>query len=52
MDHVYSVFQQFVMVLMKLYFNLGYQDLGYQSGVHYSTMSRYFNKWIDILHNR
>jgi len=47
-----SVFQQFVMVLMKLRLNLGCQDLGYQFGVHYSTVSRYFDKWLDVLYNR
>ncbi|XP_065915688.1 uncharacterized protein [Dysidea avara] len=47
-----SVFQQFIMVLMKLRLNLGYQDLGYRFGVHYSTVSRYFNKWIDVLYDR
>ena len=47
-----SVFQQFVMVLMKLRLNLGCQDLGYRFGVHYSTVSRYFDKWLDVLYNR
>jgi len=37
-----SVFQQFLIVLIKLRLNLGYQDLGYRFGVHYSTVSRYF----------
>ena len=47
-----SVFQQFLMVLMKLRLNLGCQDLGYRFGVHYSTVSRYFCKWLDVLYNR
>jgi len=33
-----SVLQQFLMILMKLCLNLGYQDLGYRFGVHYSTV--------------
>ena len=40
------------MVLMKLRLNPGCQDLGYQFGVHYSTVTRYFYKWLDVLYNR
>ena len=47
-----SAFQQFLMVLMKLHLNLGNQDLAYRFGVHQSTVSRYFNKWLDILYNK
>ena len=32
--------------------NLGYQDLGYLFGMHYSIVLRYFNKWIHVLHDR
>lgn len=34
---------------MKLRLNLGIRDLGYRFGVHESTVSRYFNKWLDVL---
>ena len=40
------------MVLMKLRLYLGCQDLVYRFGVHYSTLSRYFDKWLDVLNNR
>ena len=40
------------MVLMKLQLNLGCQDIGYHFGVHYSTVSRYFDKWLDVLYYR
>jgi hypothetical protein len=36
------LFQQFLMVLMKLRLNLGDQYLAYRFGVHNSTISRYF----------
>ena len=44
-----SPFEQF---LMKLRLNLGDQDLAYRFGVHQSTVSRYFNKWLDVLHHK
>ena len=47
-----SAFQQFLMILMKLRLNLGNQDLAYRFGVHQSTVSRYFNRWLDILYNK
>ena len=47
---VLSHFQQFLSVLMKLRLNLGDQDLGYRFGVNQSTISRYFKKWIDVMH--
>lgn len=45
-------FQQFLMVLMKLRLNVADQDLGYRFGIHQSTVSRNFRKWIDVLHDR
>ena len=45
---VLSHFQQFLMVLMKLHFNLGDQDLAYRFGVNQSTVSRNFKRWIYI----
>ena len=47
-----SAFQQFLLVLMKLCLNLGNQDLAYRFGVHQSTVSRYFNRWLDILYTK
>ena len=47
-----SPFEQFVMVLMKLCLNLGDQDLAYRFGIHQSTVSCYFNKWLDVLHQK
>ena len=46
------LFQQFVMVLMKLRLNLGDQYLAYRFGVHNSTISRYFKKWINAMYVR
>ena len=46
------LFQQFVMVLMKLRLNLGDQYLAYQFGVHNSTISRYFKKWVNVMYMR
>ena len=45
-----SVFEQLIMVLMKLHLNLGDQDLAYRFQVTQSTVSRYFNRWIDVLY--
>jgi len=36
---------------MKLRLNIGDQDLAYRFGIHQSTISRYFNKWLDILYH-
>ena len=47
-----SVFDQFLLVLMRLRHNAGLQDLGYRFDVHSSTVCRYFNKWLDGLHTR
>jgi len=45
-------FEQFFIVLMKLRLNLGDQDLSYRYGVCQSTISRYFSKWMDVLHTK
>ena len=39
-----------MMVLMKLRLNLGDQDLAYRFQVTQSTVSRYFNRWLDVLY--
>ena len=45
-----SVFEQFVMVLMKLRLNLGDQDLAYRFQITQPTVSRYCNRWMDVLY--
>ena len=45
-----SVFEQFVLVLMKLRLNLGDQDLVYQFQITQSTVSRYCDRWMDVLY--
>ena len=49
---VLPMFQQFLMILMKLRLNLADQDWAYRFGVHQSTVSRNFRKWIDVLYGR
>lgn len=41
-----SVFDQFLLVMMRLRLNLGVQDLGYRFDIHPSTVYRYFSKWL------
>lgn len=45
-------FQQFIMVLMKLRLNLTNQDIAYRFGIHQSSVSRNFRKWIDVMYIR
>ena len=47
-----SLFQQLVIVLMKLRLNVGDQDLAFRYGVSQSTLSRNFSKWIDVMYIR
>ena len=47
-----SLFQLFVMVLIKLRLNLGDQDLAYRFNVSQSTVTRQMQKWIDIFYVR
>ena len=44
-----SQFQQLLVVLTKLRLNLGDQDIAFRFGINQSTISRCFNKWIDIM---
>lgn len=46
------LFQQFIMVLMKLRLNSGDQYFAYLFGVHNSTVSRYLKKWINVMYLR
>ena len=47
-----SMFNQFLMVLMKLRLNLTDQDLGYRFGVSQSTVSKNWKKWVNIMYRR
>ena len=49
---VLPLFEQFLMVLMKLRLNLCDQDLAYRFGVSQPTVSRNFRKWVDMMHTR
>ena len=40
------------MVLLKLRLNLSDQDIAYRFGIHQSTVSRNFRKWIDVMYCR
>ncbi len=44
-----SLFNQFILTLMKLRLNLGDVDLSYRFNISQSSVSRYFNYWIDRL---
>ena len=44
-----NLFQQFLLVLMKLRLDLFDNDLAYRFRTSQATVSRYFNKWIDIM---
>ena len=46
---VLSPFQELFMVLMKLRLNLEERDLAYRFGIHQSTVSRIFKKWIALM---
>ena len=47
--HALSKFEEFIAMLMKLRLGLFDQDLAYRFGVHQSTISRNFRKWIDAM---
>ena len=49
---VLSLFQQLIIVLLKLCLNVGDQDIAYRFCVNQSTISRCFNKWIDAMYVR
>ena len=51
-NSILSVFQEFLLTLMKMCLNLHDQDLAYRFGVSQSTVSRCFRKWIDIMYIR
>ena len=43
------LFQQFLLVLMKLRLNLFDKDLAYRFGTSQTSVSRYFTKWIEVM---
>jgi len=47
-----SIFEQFLLVLMRLRLNAGVQDLGHRFDIHPSTVCRYFSKWLDVLYTK
>ena len=47
-----SLFQQLMLVLMKLRLNVGDQDLAFRFSVNQSTISRCLSKWIDVMYVR
>ena len=47
-----TLFQEFLLTLMKIGLNLRDQDLGFRFGMSQSAVSRIFRKWIDILYVR
>lgn len=47
-----SLFQEYVLVLMKLRQNLSIQDLAYRFHVSIATISRIFQAWITVLDQR
>ena len=44
-----SLFQQFILVLMKLRLNLAHQDLAYRFGISPATVTKIFEKWIQVM---
>ena len=45
-----SSFEEFMVTLMKLCLSLFDQDLAFRFGVHQSTISQIFRRWIDIMY--
>ncbi len=45
-----SLFQQFLVVLMKLRLNVPDQDIAYRFGVSQSVISKNFKKWINVMY--
>lgn len=50
--NVLPPFLEFVITLMKIKLNCPFQDLAYRFGISVSTVSRIFDKWIDIMSTR
>ena len=50
--NVLPQFLEFIITLMKLKLNCPFQDLAYRFWISISTVSRIFDKWIDIMSTR
>ena len=46
---VLSTFEEFIATVMKPRLSLFNQDLAYRFGVHQTTISRIFRRWIDAM---
>ena len=44
--------RQFFLMLLKLTHNFGFKDLGFRFNISKCTASRYFLKWVSIVHDR
>ena len=44
-----SLFQEMIIVLMKLRLNMPYQDLAYRFQVSVTTISRIFSSWLPVM---
>ena len=44
-----KLFKQFLITLIKLWLNLGDQDLAYRFSISQPSVSRYIAKWLDLL---
>ena len=42
-------FDQYLLTLMKLRLNVGDKDLAFRFGISQASVSRYINKWLDVL---
>lgn len=47
--HALSLEEQYLLTLMKLRLNLKEEDLAYRFGIGSSSVSRYFQKWVNIM---
>ena len=47
-----SSFREFIITLMKLRLSLFDQDLAYRFGVHQTTISRIFHRWLNLMYVR
>ncbi|PFX28408.1 hypothetical protein AWC38_SpisGene6876 [Stylophora pistillata] len=45
-------FLEFIITLMKIKLNCPFQDLAYRFGISVSTVSRIFDRWIDVMSTR
>ena len=48
-SNILTKFQELILVLMRLRLNVPFQDLAFRFGISKPTLSRIFDKWIDVL---